>query len=160
VRRSRKRPKKAPLARTKKEKCTTKWCRNRKAEKITRYKSVSGKIIVYTGFLDVCWKCKSKRLKERHTYTYVLNMLRHSARKRKLPFTLTLDQFKEWCLQTGYLERRGTEPTDLTIDRIDWNDGYHVHNIRVITHEENCKQGADNTPRAERIKPDPDNEPF
>jgi hypothetical protein len=77
-------------------------------------------------------------------------MLRHSARKRKLPFTLTLEEFKVFCLQTGYLERRGNQPGDLTIDRIDWNDGYHINNIRVLTHEENSEQGGNNTPRDER----------
>jgi len=100
-------------------------------------------------------------LKERRPWTYVLNMIRHSARKRKLDFTLTVATFKEWCLQTGYLEKRGNKPGDLTIDRINWNEGYHIWNLQVLTHEENSGQGADNTPRSERVDPvDPDNEPF
>lgn len=107
--------------------------------------------------------------KERHPWTYVLNMLRHSARKRNLPFTLTVAQFKEFCAKTGYLERRGNQPGDLTIDRIDWNEGYHIWNLQVLTHEENSEQGADNTPRDARMadanEPDGpyevgDNEPF
>lgn len=96
-------------------------------------------------------------LKERRPCTYVLNMLRHSARKRKLPFTLTVAEFMKLCEQTEYLKRRGNKPHDLTIDRINWNDGYHIWNLRVLTHEENSMQGADNTPREERIEnPDPD----
>lgn len=79
-------------------------------------------------------------------------MLRHSARKRNLPFSLTVDEFKDFCLKTGYLERRGNKPDDLTIDRIDWNDGYHIWNIRVLTHAENSGQGANNTARAERAR--------
>jgi len=125
----------------------TKWCRNRRALKTNGY------------LLQHCWKCRSRMLKERQPATYVLNMLRHSAKKRKLPFTLTVESFKEFCLQTGYLERRGNQPDDLTIDRIDWNDGYHIHNIRVLTHEENSEQGGDNTPREMR-EPDNDNEPV
>jgi len=78
-------------------------------------------------------------------------MLRHSARKRKLPFTLTVAEFKEFCLRTRYLELRGNKPQDLTIDRIDWNEGYHIWNLRVLTHEENSMQGGDNTPREERM---------
>ena len=157
-RRNRKRWKKAPVARTKSEKCVTKWCRNRRAKKTTRYVSTSGEVILYTSFLKLCWKCKTKRLKERHPWTYVLNMLRHSARKRNLPFTLTVASFKEWCLQTGYLENRGNQPHNLTIDRIDWNEGYHLWNIQTLTHEENSAQGGDNAPRNERINSD--NEPF
>ena len=73
-------------------------------------------------------------------------MLRHSARKRKLPFTLTLPEFRKFCEETRYLERRGNEPESLTIDRINPNEGYHIWNIRVLTHEENSAQGADNRP--------------
>lgn len=102
-------------------------------------------------------------LKERQPATYVLNMLRHSARKRNLPFTLTLAEFKVFCQQSGYLERRGNQAGDLTIDRIDWNYGYSIDNIQVLTHEENSDQGADNTPRDQRVLADAgddDNAPF
>lgn len=149
-RRNRKRAKKAPAARSKAEKCVTKYCRNRKALKRTSYKAATGQIIVYEHFLEHCWKCHSRRLKETRPWTYVLNMLRHSARKRNLPFTLTVASFKAWCQQTGYLEKRGNKPGDLTVDRINENEGYHIWNLQVLTHAENSAQGADNTPRAER----------
>lgn len=145
-RRNRKKWRKSPIARSKEEKCVTKWCRNRRAQKSNGY------------LLKHCWKCRSRAFKLRRPWTYVLNMIRHSARKRKLAFTLTVDSFKAWCIQTGYLEKRGNKPGDLTIDRIDWNEGYHIWNLQVLTHEENSEQGADNTPRDERV--DPDNEPF
>lgn len=95
-------------------------------------------------------------LKERRPWTYVLNMLRHSARKRKLPFTLTIPEFKKFCEDTGYLERRGNKPGDLTIDRKDWNEGYHIWNIQVLTHAKNSEQGGDNTKRADRNCADTD----
>ena len=93
-------------------------------------------------------------------------MLRHSARKRNLPFTITIKQFVQFCRETGYLERRGNQPGCLTIDRKDWNQGYHIENLQVMTHENNSAQGADNTPRDERgaaqAEPvyDPNNAPF
>lgn len=92
-------------------------------------------------------------------------MLRHSARKRSLPFTLTKAELTEFCTKTCYLERRGTAPDSLTIDRIDWNEGYHIWNLQTVTHAENSRQGADNTPRDERAgdddaEPVDDNEPF
>lgn len=159
--RRKKRTRKAPLARSKDEKCATKWCRNRKALKYTYYRSASGAVIKYENYLSHCWKCRAKMLLERHPATYCLNMLRHSARKRKLPFTITLAQFKAFCAQTGYLERRGNSPDSLTIDRVDVNKGYHIENIRVLTHEENSAQGADNTPRWMRgTESVDDNEPF
>lgn len=84
--------------------------------------------------------------------TYVLRMLRHSAKKRGLSITLTKAELTAFCKQTGYLERRGSQPDDLTIDRKDWNEGYHIWNMRVLTHRENSAQGADNRPRDERDK--------
>ena len=86
---------------------------------------------------------------------YVLNMLRRSARKRNIPFTLTVDEFKSFCAETGYLERRGKNPDSLTVDRKDWNEGYHSWNIRALAHAENSAQGSDNTPREERQAEDP-----
>lgn len=100
-------------------------------------------------------------MKENHPVTYVLNMIRHSARKRKLPFSLTTESFAAFCKETGYLEKRGTKPGNLTLDRKDWNDGYHIWNLRVETHAANSEQGADNTPREERgCKTLDENEPF
>jgi hypothetical protein len=113
-------------------------------------------------FLKHCWKCRSRLLKERHPHTYVLNQIRHSARKRKLPFTITLEQFRQFCTETRYLELKGKLPNSMTIDRIDWNDGYHIGNIRLLTHAENCAEGGDNRTRGERgaAVVDDDNEPF
>lgn len=149
-RRIRKRWKKAPLARTEEEKCETKRCRNRKAEKKVTYRKADGTITVYNTTLNHCWKCRARMLKERRPWTYVLNMLRHSARKRKLPFTLTIAEFKKFCEETRYLELRGNKPGDLTIDRKDWNEGYHIWNIRVLTHAENSEQGSNNAKRVDR----------
>lgn len=158
-RRNRHRWKKAAKASGKADKCLTKWCRNKRAEKVTVYKRKDGTTAEYVNHLRHCWKCRSRLLKERQPATYVLNMIRHSAKKRDLPFTITLDEFKDFCAKTGYLERRGNQPEDLTIDRVDWDDGYHISNLRVLTHEENSKQGSDNRPRDERTET-ADDEPF
>lgn len=139
--RRRKRTRQAPKARTKEEKCATKWCRNRRAAKITRHRMANGKVKEFHSQLPVCWKCKSKRLKERHPATYVLNALRVAARRRRIPCTLTLAQFEDWCEQTGYLQNRGQEPTSATIDRINHNEGYHIWNIKVLNHLENSTNG-------------------
>lgn len=95
----------------------------------------------------LCWKCRSRRLKENRPWTYVLNLLRIGARRRGIPITLTGAEFKEWCRQTGYLQKRGQTPDSLTIDRIDRSQGYHIWNIRPLSHAENSDQGIDNTPR-------------
>lgn len=136
-----KRTRVAPKARSKEEKCATKRCRNRKAAKKTRYKSPSGEVIIYDNFLRHCWKCRARMFKESQPATYVLNALRNRARKRKIPFTITLVQFREWCVATRYLELRGRNPDSATIDRIDHDKGYHIWNIQIKTFLENCTNG-------------------
>ena len=149
-RRNRKVWKKAAKAVDRSDKCVTKWCRNKRAEKYTSYKRKDGTVGKSVAYLRHCWKCRAKIFRQRHPAAYVLNMLRHSARKRKLPFSITLAEFKLFCRRTHYLQRRGNQPGDLTIDRIDWNKGYFIENLRVLTHAENSEQGADNRTREER----------
>lgn len=137
-RRNRKKARKAPRYTSKADKCVTPYCRNQRAKKSDGY------------FLKHCWKCRSRQLKEKHPVTYILNMLRHSARKRKLPFTITKAEFAKFCADTGYIARRGNKPDSLTIDRKDANLGYHIDNLQVLRHAANSAQGADNTKREDR----------
>jgi len=109
--------------------CETKWCRTPKAIKSNGY------------LLSHCWKCRSRMLARKHPITYVLNAMRGSARKRSLPFTITKEQFADWCKQTGYLEKRGKEPTSLTVDRVDHRRGYHIDNIKATPHALNSRMG-------------------
>jgi len=119
---------------SKETKCTTRYCRNNKA--------------VQGGYhLRYCWKCKSRLLKQRHPATYFLNTLRQSATKRGIECSLTVAQFKAFCDSTGFLALKGKKPDDATIDRIDWNNGYHINNIRVLPHGKNSRQGKYNIPR-------------
>lgn len=110
-------------------KCETPYCRNRKARKGNGY------------FLRLCWKCRSRQLKERHPATYVMNALRQRARKRRIPWGITLADFKTWCAQTGYLVKRGHGKGLATIDRINANEGYHIGNIQILEYLENCTKG-------------------
>lgn len=139
--RRKKRTRVAPKATGKEDKCLTKWCRNAKAVKFTNYRSASGKVIRYENRLNHCWKCRARMLKERRPETYVLNAIRGRARQRKIPFTITLAQFREWCRETGYLERRGKTPESATIDRKNHDEGYHIWNIQILSHAENSNNG-------------------
>lgn len=139
--RRRKRTRKAPVARSKEEKCATKWCKNRKAAHATYHRMADGTTKKYENFLSHCWKCRARMLKERQPATYVLNAIRGRAKQRGLPFTITLEEFKTWCAQTGYLEKRGRDPESASIDRIDHDKGYHIWNIQIKSFQENCTTG-------------------
>lgn len=119
--------------------CASRGCRNKRAKKSDGY------------FLQHCWKCRSRKFKKSQPITYVLNMLRHSARKRGLSFSLTKAEFARWCEETHYLEERGRNSHSMTVDRIDPNEGYHIWNIRPLSFEENSQQGRDNRSRQDRL---------
>lgn len=144
------RKRKSDKAASKADKCITKWCRNKRAVRVEKVRLKCGKVKTYTCRNKLCWKCKSRKLLASRPVTYVLNMLRISAKRRKIDFSLTVPQFTDFCARTGYLERRGQEPASMTIDRINPNEGYHIWNIRVLSHAENSAQGVNNTPREER----------
>jgi hypothetical protein len=135
--------------------CETPGCSNPAAVQDHRYWSASGSLVVYRKRLRHCWRCRSAKLRERHPATYVLNAIRNRARKRKLPFSITLSEFKDWCQRTGYLERRGRKGDSLSIGRIDHDLGYSIGNIQTEPYLENCVKGHGPNGQNARREPDP-----
>jgi hypothetical protein len=100
-----------------------------------------GSVKTYESSLPWCWKCHSKRLRDRHPLTYVLNAIRNRARQRGIPFTITRAEFEKFCQETHYLEKRGHGAGWLSIDRKNHDQGYHIGNIQIMEFIENCTQG-------------------
>jgi hypothetical protein len=101
-------------------KCSKKYCRNERAHWST-----------------LCHKCRSVRFKTINAPAYFFNALRGNAKKRNKEFLLTLDQFKQFCNDTGYLEKKGKNGSSLSIDRIDAKGPYSINNIQALTLREN-----------------------
>lgn len=97
------------------------------------------------------YRCKSKRkdkhrfcAKHSHRYKkatdllgYVYDNLRCNARRRGKVFTLTRQEFEQFCAETNYLELRGKTGKSASIDRVDNRKGYELGNIRILTLSEN-----------------------
>ncbi len=66
--------------------------------------------------------------------------LRDNSKRRGKEFTLTLQEFEQFCYQTKYLAGRGRSVDSYSIDRIDNTKGYTAENIRVLTVSENSKK--------------------
>jgi hypothetical protein len=109
------------------KKCSTKYCRNNAAPHRT-----------------FCWKCVARKAKENNPAGYYYNKLRWNAKHRGIKFELTLNEFKQFCAETNYLELKGRAPKDMTIDRIksDPNIGYRLDNIQVMSKSENSSKGS------------------
>jgi hypothetical protein len=55
-------------------------------------------------------------------------------------FTITLQEFRDWCSKVQYIGFSGRSSESYTIDRR-YNDiGYHIDNIQVMTKGENIKK--------------------
>lgn len=87
-----------------------------------------------------CSKHRKRYTKEKDPAAYFFEILRSNAKRRKKDFTLTLEEFRLFCTETGYLEAKGKKPKSLTIDRKDHTKGYSYDNIQVLTLTENVRK--------------------
>ena len=100
-------------------KCHTPYCRNK----------------IKTG--KHCSSCRSKKSRQANPVKYAYMNLKHNAKKRGVLFTITFEQFKDWCVKVKYIGFSGRSADSLTIDRR-YNDiGYHIDNIQVLTKTNN-----------------------
>jgi hypothetical protein len=68
--------------------------------------------------------------------------LRSNAKRRGIAFDLTLEEFVMLCDATGYMDSRGRQADDKSIDRIIPSLGYTLSNLRVIRVAENSRKAA------------------
>jgi hypothetical protein len=94
------------------------------------------------GGRRVCWKCHMRVDRLNNPLRASFATLRTNARRRGKPFDLTLEQYRQFVEEHGYLEGRGTHVGALHIDRKDPLKGYTIDNITVLTCTENSAKGA------------------
>lgn len=65
---------------------------------------------------------------------------KHNAIRRCKDFTITLEQFREFCEKERYILDKGKRGRNCTIDRIDNRHGYHISNIGIKSAIANTKK--------------------
>lgn len=68
--------------------------------------------------------------------------LKDHAKARGISFRLSFTTFRQFALQSDYLNRKGNEARCLTVDRIDNLKGYTKNNIQPLTRAENTMKKA------------------
>lgn len=79
-----------------------------------------------------------------HPLRYVWQTLKDNAKRRGKVFTLTMEEFEKFCNDSEYLDKRGREAQDLSVDRIVNDHGYEKANIQVLTMSENARKNDTN----------------
>jgi hypothetical protein len=88
----------------------------------------------------MCSTCRCRKSRITDPVRYAYNNLKNRANQRGVLFTITLEQFRDWCHKIKYIGFAGRSSESYTIDR-KYNDiGYHVDNIQVMTKSQNIKK--------------------
>lgn len=105
--------------------CETKYCTNKKAK---------GN--------NFCHRCIMAKWRANNVMKASYNALKDNATRRKKEFTLTFDEFKEFCQATKYIAGKGKSKDSFSIDRYENDKGYTADNIRVMTLSQNASKGT------------------
>lgn len=65
---------------------------------------------------------------------------RNNALRRHKGFTITLQEFRDFCHREGYIICKGKRGRNCTIDRIENQHGYHIWNIQIKSNLANIKK--------------------
>lgn len=88
-----------------------------------------------------CFKHKREWQKINNPLRYWFDVLRQNAKRRAKEFTLTIEEFKEFCEREKYLEYKGrANAGNYTIDRRNDKLGYTKDNIFVLTLSQNSRK--------------------
>lgn len=94
----------------------------------------------------LCDKHYARKRRELDPVYTRYNQFKSSATRRKKPFSITLEQFREFCQETGYIVSKGMRGMRSTIDRVDNKKGYHIDNIQLLTLRQNASKGEKECP--------------
>lgn len=88
----------------------------------------------------LCNTCRCRKSRIEDPVRYAFNNLKNRAKQRGVVFTITLDQFRDWCTKVTYIGFSGRSSESFTIDRKHNDVGYHIDNIQVMKKVDNIKK--------------------
>ncbi len=91
----------------------------------------------------LCHKHRKRLQKETNPLVYCYGYLKQNAKRRGKSFELSIEEFKQFCEETGYLELKGKAGNSASIDRIDPSRGYSLDNIQVLSLADNSRKAHD-----------------
>ena len=89
----------------------------------------------------LCHKHYARKLREEKPILVRYFQFKGNAKRRNKPFNITLEEFRQFCEDTGYLITKGKRGQNAIIDRIDNRKGYSINNIQLLTNRMNASKG-------------------
>lgn len=92
-----------------------------------------------------CGTCRSRKSRLADPVRYAFNNSKHRAKERNIPWELTLEQFRQFCIKTDYITAKGKTIGSFNIDRIKEgpDQPYSVDNIQSLEKVANIKKYYD-----------------
>lgn len=88
----------------------------------------------------LCHKHYARKLRVVDPVGSRYNQFKNNAVKRNKIFTISIDQFRNFCTETGYIITKFKRGRNATIDLINNELGYHIDNIQLLTMNQNLQK--------------------
>lgn len=89
---------------------------------------------------SLCTRHEHEMRKEKNPYQYWYGVLRRNAKRRGKVFTITLEYFIQFCIETGYIDKKGRKSGSMTIDRRIDELGYIEGNLQILEVGQNSRK--------------------
>lgn len=89
---------------------------------------------------EVCGMHHMRQVRAKNPVRASYTALKANALRRGHSFSLTIEEFTQFCYETNYIAGKGRTKQSFSIDRKDPTKGYHLYNIQVMTVSENSKK--------------------
>lgn len=90
----------------------------------------------------LCNTHRSQKSRLKDPVKYAFNCKKHRAEERDIFWDLTLDQFRQFCHETEYMNKKGQTLGSYNVDRIieGKTPGYTISNIQILEKLENIRK--------------------
>lgn len=90
----------------------------------------------------LCHKHYARKLRAEDPVQVRYNQLVQNAKRRGWGVFFSLNKFRQWCQENGYIVKKGRRGFSATLDRIDPRIGYYIWNLQILTNRANASKGT------------------
>lgn len=89
----------------------------------------------------LCHKHYARKTKEVDPVYTRYNQFCCKARARNIENSVTLEEFRKFCIDNDYIVKKGRRGQNATIDRRCNIHGYHIWNMTILSNRANARKG-------------------